>query len=84
MRDSVVASKITISTSADGDGKFFIRPPSTGWYVVYAETKTANGEHMFWFEKIKIGRGKNAIKLSNSNAQSAQSLEDLLLGDLSP
>jgi hypothetical protein len=63
-----IASKIVASAAADSDGRFAFRPPSTGEFVVYARTQTGNEEAIYWFEKVKVGRGKATIKLSNSNA----------------
>jgi phage host-nuclease inhibitor protein Gam len=62
-----IASKIVASATADSDGRFAFRPPSTGEFVVYARTQTGNEETIYWFEKVKVGLGKATIKLSNSN-----------------
>ena len=81
---AAIATKIAASATTDSEGKFVIRSPTGGQFVVYAETKTGGEEHIFWFEKVKVaGSGKTAIKLSNSNAQRAPNLAGLVFGDFS-
>jgi len=77
----VIAAKIAATARTDSDGRFVIRPPGGGVFIVYAEPEAPFGR-VFWFERIKVfARGKTALTLSNSNAQKAPSLADLLFQD---
>jgi uncharacterized protein YoxC len=78
-----IARAIAASATSDGDGRFVIRPASGGQFVIYAETTTEEGEHLLWFESLRVaGHGKTEIKLGNFNAQRAQGLAELLFSDL--
>lgn len=77
-----IAKKIAVTAITDGEGKFNLHTPGGGEFVVYAKATTGAEETIFWFEKINVSRfSKNIIKLSNSNAQQAKSLADLIFGD---